>query len=54
MCAVEQLVSRRLREQLKSRDLCVQAAIKALKNMPKGTGRITGQSFNMAKITFCS
>jgi hypothetical protein len=38
----------------KSRDLCVETVIKALKNMPNRTGRITGQSFNMAKIIFSS
>jgi hypothetical protein len=38
----------------KSRDSCVETVIKPLKNMPNRTDRITGQSFNMAKITFYS
>jgi hypothetical protein len=54
VCSVTAGVTKNLREQLKSRDLCVEAVIKALKHMPKGTGHITGQSFDMAKITFSS
>jgi hypothetical protein len=54
VCSVTAGVTKNVREQLKSRDLCVEAVIKPLKNMPEGTGRITGQSFNMAKVTFSS
>jgi hypothetical protein len=47
-------VTKDVQEQLDSKYLCVEAMIKPLKKIPKRTGRIAGQSFNMAKITFSS
>jgi hypothetical protein len=54
VCSVTIGLTKNVLEQLKSRHLCAETVIKPLKNMPNRTGLITGQSLNMAKITFSS
>jgi hypothetical protein len=54
VCSVTVGVTKNVREQLKSRDLCVEAVMKPLKTCLKELAVFAGKSFNMAKITFSS